>query len=187
MGEDTTQQINDNVNELSETTDIAVIQTEEDNKPKVEDTTTLQNQDVNQENQDVFDLAMWEDLKQKLHAKNNKATPERLELIKNAARFGCTDKEIALYAEIDKQTIYNWERDFPLLKVLIDQWKDTPLLKARQTIIKNLDKDENAKWYLERKTKGEFANQNRNYNTDVVIELLSEAEKSNLQEMLGLQ
>ena len=54
------------------------------------------------------------------------------------------------------------------------------------TIVKGLENPDNAKWYLERKTKGEFATQQKNYNSEITSETMTEEQKSNLNELLGL-
>lgn len=75
-----------------------------------------------------------------------------------------TISEACFYAGITRQTYYNHVKEDAeegtTEKELFDRFealRERPILKARQTIIKGLDQPENAKWYLERKRKTEFA------------------------------
>lgn len=77
--------------------------------------------------------------------------------LKFAWRLGCTDVEAADFAEISPRTIYNFGKKQPDFF----QWKEglklTPILKAKQTVYRNLNSPTVAQWYLERKAKGEFS------------------------------
>ena len=69
----------------------------------------------------------------------------------------CTMEEIAFYANISKQTLYNWMESDKKFKERLDELRTNPVLKARRTIVDKLDNAEHAKWYLERKRKTEFS------------------------------
>lgn len=84
-------------------------------------------------------------------------TPAVLELLRQAFLIGCTDAEAALNANIGVATLYNYQKANPDFLELKEQWKENPLLKARNTIYNNLDKPDTAKWYAERKNKDEFS------------------------------
>lgn len=86
-----------------------------------------------------------------------KLTPEVLRKLEEGAALDCTIGEMALWADISRQTLYNWLEHDPDLKERLDKLREKPMLKARNTIIKNLDTVETAKWYAERKSKKEFA------------------------------
>lgn len=73
--------------------------------------------------------------------------------------MGCSDLEACLYANISKQTLYNYQEKHPEFKARKEMLKEKLVLKARTVIADALNnKDENtAKWYLERKRKDEFS------------------------------
>lgn len=148
---------------------------------------SIQDKDVAEKDIEVLDRQTWEDLVVEMSGLYKCATPECMASIKQAASIGASNEEIAHYAEISKQTLYNWQDWTPLFRKFIEHFKEKPILKARQTITGSLDKDDNAKWYLERKTRGEFANQQKNYNAEITnSETMTEEQKSNLNELLGL-
>lgn len=84
-------------------------------------------------------------------------TPEVLQKIEEAAMMDCTMAEIALFANVSSSSLYNWLESDPSFRERLDKLRQTPILKARGTITKNLHKEDIAKWYLERKKKVEFA------------------------------
>lgn len=86
-----------------------------------------------------------------------KMTDETVKRLEDAFSLDCTVPEACLYANITKQTYYNWVESFPELKERFDSLRLKPFLKARQTIVKNLDDPEYAFKYMERKNKKEFA------------------------------
>ena len=86
-------------------------------------------------------------------------TPEVVNKLEEAFAMGCTDLEACLFADISKQTLYNYQDAHPGFVDRKEELKETPVLKARQTILNNLEDPQNAKWYLERKKKDEFAQQ----------------------------
>lgn len=77
--------------------------------------------------------------------------------LEEAFAIGASVSEACYYADISRQTYYNWEKENPELKEKFDRLKEKPVLKARQTIAKDLDKPETARWFLERKMKKEFS------------------------------
>lgn len=91
------------------------------------------------------DYKWWEDLEKKTK-------------LEQAFAIGCTDKEACSYAEITPDQLYYYTREVnPEFQVKKEELKEKPILKAKQTIVKNLDNPEHAKWYLERKKKDEFS------------------------------
>lgn len=89
--------------------------------------------------------------------KFTKKTAEVVKLIGEAAAMDCSIKEICLYANISKQTYYNWIDEDKKLAERIDELRSTPFLKARSTIIKGIEENyNNAMDYLKRKKKSEF-------------------------------
>ena len=77
--------------------------------------------------------------------------------LEQAFALDCSVKEACFYANISKQTYYNWAESFPELEKTFDRLRQKPILKARQTIVRSLDEVDTAKWYLERKRKNEFS------------------------------
>jgi hypothetical protein len=86
----------------------------------------------------------WEDLEKKLK-------------LEQAFAIGCTDKEACSYAEITEDQLYYYENEINKeFRVKKQELKDKPILKAKQTIVKNLEDPTHAKWYLEKKAHQEF-------------------------------
>ena len=71
-----------------------------------------------------------------------------------------TVEEALSYAEIGRNSFYDYLKINPEFSNRIEELRQRPILKARQTIIKGLDDSKNAQWYLERKRKKEFAQRN---------------------------
>lgn len=67
-------------------------------------------------------------------------------------------EEACYYANISRQTYYNWIKGDKELKEKFDRLRQRPVLKARQTVVKSLDDSNNAFRYLEKKKKIEFGN-----------------------------
>ena len=76
-------------------------------------------------------------------------TREAFRKIEECASLGASNSEIALYVGVDRATLHNWQKEFPLLRLRIEELKERPVLKARNTIVKALDDVEVSKWYLE--------------------------------------
>ena len=87
-----------------------------------------------------------------------KLTSEVRKKLEEAAALDCTIEETCLYAGISKPTYYEWTKADPALSDRLDELRQTPVLKARQTVVKKLTENYgNAMDYLARKRKGEFA------------------------------
>ncbi len=88
----------------------------------------------------------------------SKMTDEVLDKLRHAFLIGATNAEACGYADIGERTLYDYLAENEEFSQKIEQWKNEPILKAKTTVVKNLDKDvKNAQWYLERKKKDEFA------------------------------
>lgn len=87
-------------------------------------------------------------------------TEDVVNKLEQAFALDCTVEEACLYADISRQTYYNKIKEKPELFDRFEELRQRPFLKARQTLIKNLDQPEHAKWYMERKKKNEFAQRN---------------------------
>ncbi len=83
-------------------------------------------------------------------------TPEVLAKLEQAFGMGCSDKEACLYADICMDALYNYQNRHPEFAEWKAILKEKPVLKARSVVVNSLSDPENAKWYLERKTHGEF-------------------------------
>ena len=84
-------------------------------------------------------------------------TEEVIKKLEYAFSQGCTDGEACLLANISRASLGKYcaeNAEFADRKAIL---KENPMLKARMTIIKSLDEVEHAKWFAERKMKGEFA------------------------------
>lgn len=88
-------------------------------------------------------------------------TPEQIVLLKTAFAIGCTDEEACSYAKIPTSTFYDYQKRHPDFSEEKDRLKQTPILKARQELVKGLDGNpELSLRYLERKLKNEFSLRN---------------------------
>lgn len=92
-------------------------------------------------------------------------TPEVVNKLEQAFSMGCSDLEACLFADISKQTLYDYQAKYPEFADRKAMLKETLVLKARSVIATSLNnKDENtAKWYLERKRKDEFSTKVENH------------------------
>ena len=68
-----------------------------------------------------------------------------------------TVEEACFFAGISKQTLYNWFKDNPKMQERMDALRNEPFLKARRTIVKNLENPQYAFEYMKRKKKDEFS------------------------------
>jgi len=86
-----------------------------------------------------------------------KLTPETLNKLEQAFMMGCPDTEACLFAEISHQTLYNYQKKHPEYVERKRMLKENPAFQARQRVTGEVSNDTNtAKWYLERKKKDEF-------------------------------
>lgn len=85
-------------------------------------------------------------------------TMDTLNKLREAFAIGCTKVEACAYAKIGESTLYDYINANPLFSEEIEILIQTPILKAKNTIVKNLDDVDTAKWYLQRKKKDEFSN-----------------------------
>lgn len=85
-----------------------------------------------------------------------KITEETLMRLQIAFLAGATDDEACAFASITPKTLYNYQDSNPEFLHQKEAWKKNPVLKAKFTVVTNLDKVGNAQWYLERRSKAEF-------------------------------
>lgn len=86
-------------------------------------------------------------------------TPEVVSKLEQAWAMGCSDIEACLFADISKQTLYDYQNKNPEFVDRKERLKESLVLKARTVIASALNQDDEntAKWYLERKKKAEFS------------------------------
>ena len=81
--------------------------------------------------------------------------------LEQAFKMGATDREACYYANINPDTLYEYQKRNPEFTEQKEAWKQNPVLKAKNTIFKSLDDPRTAQWYLERKCKEEFSTQSK--------------------------
>ena len=86
-----------------------------------------------------------------------KLTEETVKALEQAFSIDATVEEACFFADISKQTYYNWIKDNEKMKERFDALRQKPILKARQELVKGLTNFDNAMKYLERKKKAEFS------------------------------
>jgi hypothetical protein len=89
--------------------------------------------------------------------KFTKKTEDVVKRIEEAYAMDCSIKEVLIYANISKQTLYNWMEEDKEWKERLDELRSTPFLKARKTVIRGIEENYgNAMDYMKRKKKAEF-------------------------------
>ena len=83
-------------------------------------------------------------------------TPETVAKLKQGFSIGFTDRECCIYCDISTDAFYRFLKKNPELRILFDELKEKPVLKAKLTIANALNQEQTAKWYLERKRRDEF-------------------------------
>ena len=85
-------------------------------------------------------------------------TKDVLDKLEEVFALGGTDEEACLYADISKQTLYDYQKLHPEFVDRKEALKETPILLARRTAIAKLsDSYVNAMDFLSRKRKKEFS------------------------------
>lgn len=84
-------------------------------------------------------------------------TPEVVAKLEQAFAIDATVAEACSYADISRDSFYDYLKREPAFSDRIEELRQRPVLKARQTIVKSLDNPSRAQWYLGRKAKREFA------------------------------
>ena len=94
-----------------------------------------------------------------------KMTPEVIQAIRNAADFGCNDREILAHLTIigmpiARDTLYKYFERYPEFRKEIDDRQESPILRAKQNLNNAMLDPKNAELslkYLERKRSKEFS------------------------------
>jgi hypothetical protein len=84
-------------------------------------------------------------------------TGEKVKKLEEVFALDGTVEEACFYADISKQTYYNWLEKNPELVDRFEALRQTPILKARKTVVRALSNPNIAMSYLERKRKAEFS------------------------------
>lgn len=111
-------------------------------------------------------------------------TPYVLRKLKEAFLLGCTDREACLLAGISETALYDYQGNHQGFTEQKNIFKANPILKARQTVIKNLDDPKVAMWFLERRQKAEFSPK-VTYQEEIYSPELTKEEKETLYELLA--
>lgn len=84
-------------------------------------------------------------------------SPEKVQKLEEVFAIDWTIDEACFYADISKQTYYNWIEKNPDLLTRFEALRNKPVLKARQEVIKWLvNNPEFAMKYLSKKKRDEF-------------------------------
>lgn len=110
---------------------------------------------------------------------------ETIAKLEEVFSLGGSDSEACFYANISKQTLYNYQKENPEFVDRKEALKEKPILKARQTVVRALDDPKDAQWFLERKRKEEFSlRQEVTGPEGEELKLLSEKQIETLKEKL---
>lgn len=85
-------------------------------------------------------------------------TPEVIGKIEQVAALDGSVEEMALYAGVNYTTIYDYLKTHEAFAKRIAMLRETPVLKARQTIVRALGEPGHAFKYMEKKRRKEFGN-----------------------------
>lgn len=111
-------------------------------------------------------------------ARPSKQYKETVKKLEEAFILGSTIPEACFYADIAKQTYYNWVNKNPKLLDRFEALQQSPILKARKAIVEGLDDNpEFALRFLERKLKNEFGLHSPEMDNKQVIRLVIDGEE----------
>ena len=83
-------------------------------------------------------------------------TKEVIDKLQQAFSIGCSDSEACAYANICQDALYKYQERNPEFTEWKHQLKQNPVLKAKNTVVKNLNDPKIALEYLKAKCKDEF-------------------------------
>lgn len=93
-----------------------------------------------------------------LGGRPTKLTREVVKKLEEAFAIDATVEEACFYADISRETFYNWMRADKKLFDRLEALRARPVLTARTTVVNAIKSDSDlAMRYLERKRKGEFS------------------------------
>lgn len=82
-------------------------------------------------------------------------TEEVLQKLEEAFTNDATDEQACFLANISTATLYNYQTATPGFLERKTQLKEMVKYRAKKAVAENIEEIETAKWYLERKAKGE--------------------------------
>jgi len=85
-------------------------------------------------------------------------TKTTLGKLESAFMMGSSDREACLYAKINPDTLYKYQKENEGFSEQKEAWKSHPILAARKVVMDRIQRGHlsTAKWYLERKAASEF-------------------------------
>lgn len=99
--------------------------------------------------------------------------------LEEAFALGCTDLEACLYADISKQTLYNYQDLNPEFIDRKEKLKENPVLLARQSVINGMQEDSKLAFdYLKNKKSEEFSTKQK-IDADVTVSFLDLIDETN--------
>lgn len=87
----------------------------------------------------------------------SKMTDEAVKKLEEVFAIDGTIEEACYYADISRQTYYDWIKENPELVDKFERLRERPVLKARTTVVNSLGNPEHAFRYLSKKKRNEFA------------------------------
>ena len=91
-------------------------------------------------------------------ARPTKRTEALVGKLEYAFALGCSVTESCLYADISRDTYYEWCKTDTKLSDRMEELRESPILIARETVIKGIRRDPDlALRFLERRKKDEFS------------------------------
>lgn len=118
--------------------------------------------------------------KKSLAGRKTKLTKEVVKKLEEAFAIDATVTEACFYANISRETYYNWIEKHKALSDRFTALRNNPVLTARTTVVNAIKTDPDmAMRYLERKKKGEFSPriETDNRNREVFDESAKEIKK----------
>lgn len=76
-----------------------------------------------------------------------------LQKLQECFSLGSTDEEACFYADIGMSTLYKYQESHPEFVERKEKLKQLLILKARNTVVNDLDDPKSARWYLDKKGK----------------------------------
>lgn len=105
-------------------------------------------------------------------------TPETVKKLEEAFSIDASVEEACFYADISRQTFYDWSKKNKAFSDRIEALRQRPVLLARQTVAKKLAESySNAIDYLKRKKRLEFGD-SMNIDASVKIEVTIEEKEA---------
>lgn len=102
-------------------------------------------------------------------------TPEVIEKLEEAFKYGATDKEACAYVDIAPSTLYKYQEENPEFSERKEELKELPIFTARKSVVDKLARDGKLAFlFLERKRKDEFAQRIENKVDDETIDKILE-------------